>query len=401
MKVLQLCNKPPFPPADGGALAMQAVTDGLLAAGAKVRMLCIATDKHPFDEEKIPAAWKNSVQPEAVYVDTRVKPLPALANLFSSSSYNIERFRSAAFEKKLEQLLRRETFDIVHLESLYMTPFLPCIRRFSEAAVVLRAHNVEHRLWERLATHESQPKKSYFRLLASRLARYENETAVLADAIVTITQEDAGYFRSLPDAPPVHVLPFAMPLPEPAEGKPETGTVFHLGSMDWKPNEEGVRWLIGSVWPLVLKAIPGARLHLAGRSMPDAFRLLDTPGIEVHGEVADAREFLSRYAVMTVPLLSGGGMRVKLVEGMASGKAIVTTSVGREGVDAENGKQLLVADDAAAFAAAITRLLRDHTLAVQLGEAARLFAGNFFDRATATAKLLDFYSEIIRKKKTR
>ncbi|TND09000.1 MAG: group 1 glycosyl transferase [Bacteroidetes bacterium] len=395
MKVLQLCNKPPLPQADGGTMASHAVTAGLLDAGCRVKLLCIATQKHPFLPGKMPDDWKKATEIEAVFADTRVKVWPAFFNLFGSGSYNISRFYSKAFDEKLAALLQRETFDIVHLESLYMTPYLATIRRYSKAPVVLRAHNVEHLLVERLAKNEKKfLEKKYLAFLARRLRNYEANVLPRIDGLITITQKDAGLFRDMHVQSPVHVLPFAMPLPAMPDVKPEPLSVFHLGSMDWKPNLEGVHWLLHEVWPLVLREEPGATLHLAGRRMPGELMNGNFRGVKMHGEVDDTHHFMARFGIMAVPLFSGGGMRVKIVEGMALGKAIVSTTIGMEGIEAENGVQAAVADDAKTFAQTLIRLLRSPAKAEEMGKAARDFAGNFFDREKATGKLLDFYGQL-------
>jgi len=164
MRILQICPKPPLPAVDGGALAMHAVTEGLLQAGMSVKVLAIATEKHPFLPDKISAEYKSATGIETVFIDTGVKYIPAFLNLFSSSSYNVNRFYSVEFANKLKSVLEKETFDIIQLESLFVAPYLYMIRQFSKAKVVLRAHNVESKLWERRAEQENQSlKKRWFK----------------------------------------------------------------------------------------------------------------------------------------------------------------------------------------------------------------------------------------------
>ena len=124
MKILQLCNKPPLPAVDGGTLAMHAVTQGFMECGndVNVRVLAIETEKHPFQEEKLTEEYKRETGIETVFVDTGVKFLPAFFNLFSSASYNVERFYSKEFDTKLEDILKKENFDIIHLESIFVAP---------------------------------------------------------------------------------------------------------------------------------------------------------------------------------------------------------------------------------------------------------------------------------------
>lgn len=398
MRVLQLCNKPPLPATDGGGQAMHSVTLGLLHCGVDVKVLTIATDKHPFLPQQMPDAYRLDTHIEAVYVDTRVKGKDALLNLFSSSSYNIDRFRSAAFSEKLRQVLLQETFDIVQLESLYMTPYIDVIRANSQAKIVLRAHNVEAALWQRQAEQEKNPvKRRWFRSLAKKLEDYERITIPLVDAVVPITEEDAAVFRKMiPGKIPVHVLPFTRPPQTTHASQPiEPLSVFHLGSMDWLPNIEAVKWLTQEIWPMVIKSVPDAQLHLAGRSLDKNDPAFAGKQIANHGEVSDAAEFISQFGIMVAPLRSGGGMRIKLIEAMDARKAIVATTIGAEGTGATNGKELLLADNTQAFAEAIVRLLKDEALAKTLGSHAKEFSTKYFDWEGSLKKLVDFYNTLL------
>ena len=168
MKVLQVCLKPPYPKVDGGCIAMAAMTESMLMAGHSVKVLCMSTHKHPFDASKVPSEILRNTEMEAVAMDTRLKPHKALANLFTSQSYNIERFFSKAFETRLISILKEGEFDVIHLESIFCTPYMETIRKYSKAKVVVRTHNVEHHIWEQLAENEAiAVKKWYLNLLAS------------------------------------------------------------------------------------------------------------------------------------------------------------------------------------------------------------------------------------------
>jgi glycosyltransferase involved in cell wall biosynthesis len=396
MRILQLCNKPPFPAVDGGCLALHSVTRGLLEAGETIRVLTASTSKHPFKEREFPAAYRDSTGIEAVFLDTEVRAIPALLSFFRASSYNVNRFYSESFAHKLEEILRKDDFDIVHIESIFMGLYIPAIRRHSKAKIVMRAHNAEHLLWEQRTRSEKNPlKRFWFSNLTRKLKKAELEIIRSCDALVPITEQDKAVFRNYFPQLPMHVLPFAMPLPEiKAPTAPQAETVFHIGSMDWAPNIEGVKWLLENCWPAVLKTRPQATLHLAGRTLaPNSPDYLGT-NVVVEGEVPDAHEFIRRYSVMAVPLLSGGGMRVKLVEAMALGKAIVTTTIGAEGSGIESGTHALLADTAEEFSAAIVRLLENPSLAEKLSENARHLATTEFELGAATKKLVEFYHSL-------
>ena len=151
MNILQICNKPPFPAVDGGAIAMNNTTQGLLNNGHKVTVLAISTPKHPVNYENLPEEYIKNTNFQTVFIDTSIRLRDAFFNLFTKKSYNIERFISVGFTQQLQKILTRESFDIVIIESLFVAPYISTIKSISNAKIVLRAHNVEHKIWERIS----------------------------------------------------------------------------------------------------------------------------------------------------------------------------------------------------------------------------------------------------------
>ena len=172
MKILQVCSKVPYPSKDGGSIAMNILTEGLIACGNQVTVLAMRTSKNNIKEEEIDPAYRKKTPYRSVFIDTSVKLFPAFLNLFSSKSYNVIRFYSREFEEALISLLIKENFDIVQLETLWVTPYVEAIRKNSRAKIIFRSHNVEYSIWERLAALTHNPlKRSYLKLLASRLKK--------------------------------------------------------------------------------------------------------------------------------------------------------------------------------------------------------------------------------------
>ncbi|MGL4599386.1 MAG: glycosyltransferase family 4 protein [Bacteroidia bacterium] len=394
MKILQLCNKPPFPATDGGCLAMVAIADGLMDAGHEVHVLAIHTPKHPNLPEKFPSAWIKRTQYKTKLVDTSINPFHAFLNLFQKESYNVSRFYTESFATLLKQQLETETYDCIHLESLYLVPYLPIIKQYSKAPVILRAHNIEHQLWERRTQACKGLKKWWFESLTKKLKVYESEALKQVDGIAAITKSDADFFKSQTQVP-VETIAFAMPIPESNTEIAEPASIFHLGAMDWQPNSDGVRWLVHEVWPMVLNEIPTAKLHLAGRYLKTDDPAYKGKNVIIDGEVDDAHGYISRKSIQLIPLHAGGGMRVKLIEGMALQKAIITTSIGAEGVCGTSGKEFLIANDAHEFAKAIIQLANNPEQVKQLGHNARNFVQEQFERKKITEFLLQFYTRLI------
>ncbi len=395
MKVLQLCIKPPLPTVDGGTMAMNSITQGLLREGCEVKVLAMESDKHPADRAKMGEEYLRQTGFESQYVDLSVKPLAAAVSMLCGESYHVKRFRSEAFAARLRAILEQETFDVVHLESLFMTPYVPLIRSLSDAKVVLRSHNVEHVIWQRVAASTPRGfKRWYLKHLALALRAYELEHVNDYDGVVCITKGDADYFRQHGCRRPLTSIPFGVEPDDAANVDVEPASLFHIGAMDWMPNRESIEWLLDEVWPVVHREVPQAHLYLAGRKMPQKW--MDTPmdGVTVVGEVPDAGYFIAGKQINVVPLLSGSGIRVKIIEAMAAGKAVVTTTVGAQGIDYTEGENLLVADTPAQFAAQIKRLVDDQEYCHSVGEAAARLVAEHYDVKRLTAQLLQFYDKI-------
>ena len=396
MRVLQLCNKPPFPAVDGGCIAIKNISLGLLSADIDLKILTISTSKHPFDEKDYPDDFIKKTKIEGVFVDTRINVIDAFSALVTSDSYNVSRFFSTDFDMKLRQTLQKKKFDCIHLESLFMTPYLDTIRKFSKAKVVMRSHNLEHLIWERLANLEKKSaKRIYLKHLSKKLKKFEEKVLNEVDGIAAISFDDSIRYERLKCNVPLITIPFGIDLDQyPIEKKKKSNGIefFHIGSMNWNPNVEGVNWFLDEIYPKVLSK--DFKLHLAGREMPTYLSNMASKNLEVHGEVNSANEFINAYDVMVVPLLSGSGMRIKIIEAMALGKTVVTTRVGVEGIDAKHGENILVAKTAQEFVEIIKDLIANPKMVEKIGKNARKLVEKKYDNASIINKLTEFYQAI-------
>lgn len=393
MRILQLCPKPPRPARDGGCRAMDALTMALLESGYEVRVFAIETEKHPALPSEFSKSYLEQTRFESVPVKTALHPIDALAHLLTWESYNISRFHSPTVEDTLRDILRRELFDVILFESLFMAPYLHIVGELSDAPCVLRAHNVEHRVWATLARQTpGLTRRLYLRALTQQLATYEKRMLNAFDGIAAISPEDRAIFLELGATVPIEVIQFGVDV---YWGPVETmNHVYHLGAMDWQPNLQGVQWLLTEVWPRVLARSPEAKLVLAGKAFPAHLPGTDQAGITVLGEVDDAGDFLQGAGIALVPLLSGSGIRIKAIESMAYGKAIISTGLGVEGLGLTHGKDVIIADTPTAFAEAIAGLLDNPARAASLGSEARTFARNHFSHAAVTSRILTFLNRM-------
>ena len=400
MRILVLSNRIPYPPKDGGAIAVLNMVYGFIRQGCSVKMLSLNTNKHYVKVDSLPAGLLKDAQLEAVDINTNVKALPALSNLlFSSQSYNITRFYSSEFEKKLIHILKNNEYDIIQLEGLHISTYLPAIRAHSKALVSLRAHNVEHIIWQRLAEAEGGgPKSRYLKILAKRMKKFELHIMNQFDSLIAITKEDADYFREKGCVIPIHVSPAGLTVKDYkiSSKKPEKGSLFHLGALDWMPNQQAIQWFLEDIWPKVLEQKPEAKFYVAGRNLPDWITNLKIKGVVIEGEVQSAADFIDSKEIMVVPLLSGSGMRIKIVEGLALGKCIISTSIGAEGIHYSNNENILIADTAEEFSEAIIKCLENEKLPLEIGRKARLLAEKEYDNDKITKDLTGFYSKLIK-----
>lgn len=374
---------------------MLSMAEGLNAAGVEVVQLMVGSPGHPFPDQ-IPSDYPFQIR--RVYLNTRVNVWDALINLAGSASYHLSRFRQQAFRRALIEILQQQSFDIVQAESPYMLVYLHEIRRYSKAKVVLRAHNVEFMIWSRAArSGRNFLVAPYLRLQSARLKREEVFLAKSCDGLVAMSSDDLALLKAQGVQIPSTVIGIGTGL-NPPENLPDQiakRQIFHLGAMNWFPNREGVLWFLNDVWPLVRKLIPGIKLHLAGHGMPAEISAGSYTDVII--EKADnAAAYMLSHGIMIVPLLSGSGIRVKIIEGMKLGKVIVTTEIGAEGLGVVAGEHILIAHGASEFAEQLKRCFEDPALTIKISENARKFAAEKFDTSKLTDQLLQFYQNLLK-----
>jgi polysaccharide biosynthesis protein PslH len=398
MNILILCNKSPYPPKEGGPIAMNMIIEGLISAGHNVRVLAMNTNKYSINPVNIPDEYKEKTRIELVYVDLSFRPLKAFFNLFTDRSYHVERFISNAFAYKLDKILKEEEFDVIQFEMTFMRPYLELVRQNSKARTILRAHNIEHLIWERISKTTTNPlKRIYLRHLSRTLKNHELTSINDFDGVAAITKNDADFFVQAGCRVPIADIPFGINFSrfqEPSENTSDI-TLFSIGSMNWIPNQEGIRWFLEKVWPDVIRQNPSLKYFIAGREMPIWLTESHYPNVEIVGEVDDALKFMHEHTIMIVPLFSGSGIRIKIIEGMACGKTIISTSVGAEGIHYTDLEDILIADDPFEFIEMISACLNDRVFLNRIGKNARELIKKDYDRDLIIQKLVGFYQKIV------
>lgn len=399
MNILQLCRKFPYPLKDGESIAVTYLAKAYHELGATLTLLSFNTIKHFFKIEDLPVSFNHYQAIHTSYLNNHPEPIGAFLNLFSKKSYHISRFTTDDFSQKLCNLLQQETFDIIHLESVYFAPYLPLIRKFSTAKVVMRAHNVEFEIWERVAENTTfLPKKWYLSYLVKKLKRYEIAQLKNYDLLLAMTPKDLTYFNKMGYNGRSLVTPIGLELKDyqSYDTNFQQPAISFIGSLDWVPNQEGLTWFLDEVWLDLRKEFPTLEVHIAGRNTPEWILQKAGNGVVVHGEVPNAQVFLNKYPMTVIPLFSGSGMRVKILEGMAMGRIVITTTLGIEGIPAIPGKYVLIADTKEAFIKKIRYIINDNTKAVAMMQAARDFIEQHYDNKMIARNVLKTFREVLK-----
>lgn len=290
--------------------------------------------------------------------------LDLLRNVPMRVPYMVMGHRLAAVRARVAALARDRRPDVVHVE---WTPLVANVPDGLGVPVVVSAHNVERDIWARYREAErSAVRRAYVALQHRKVARFERRALAEAAAVVAVSEGDAATIRAWTGQRHVTVVPNGVdgarfaPVPGAAAGSRE---LLFLGSLDWRPNQDGVVWFLDEVWDRVRAAVPDARFQVVGRAPPPwlVARCRRAPATACDGSVPDVRGFVARAAAVVVPLRVGGGSRLKICEALAMGRPVVSTTVGAEGLDVADGADL--ADGAAAFAEAVVAVLRDPTRA--------------------------------------
>ena len=354
-----------------------------------------------FREPDQPAADVEGMKEVAARVETITRREPAKGtlrfyvdaalHLVDPLPYAVGKYRSAEYRRRLEALLARERFDLIVCDFLFPAVNLP--KRLPCPAVMF-THNVESEIWRRHAeTKTGVLGRLLYGAQYRRMLRYERRELARFDGILAVSDADRDTFTRLyPGAisQPVHVVPTGVDTDyfEPASSDPQSRAMVFTGSMDWLPNEDAMLYFCREVLPAIRAEIPDASLAIVGRTpTPAVKKLAEEHGVTVTGRVDDVRPYMKEAAVYIVPLRIGGGTRLKIFEAMAAGKAVVSTTVGAEGLPVTDGEHVRLADEPAAFARAVVHLMRDLDERRRIEAAARALVVARYDWSAVAGEL--------------
>lgn len=372
MKILVLDEEFPWPPDTGKRIRSLNLTRRL-ARNHEIHYLAYGSE----GSEAARGLADLGIAPVAVRPRVPRKSGPVfylrlLLNLMSPLPYVVSSHYSKEFADELASQLERHRPDLIVCE---WSPYAEYIRSLSTPTKLIVAHNIEHLIWQRYYENETNPlKKWYIGIQYRKLKEFEQEAFRWAEGATAVSDREAEQIRSFcPDTIVTTVdngvdLEFFAPSTEPTV----SNRLVFVGSLDWRPNQDAVRYFADKIMPELEKLDLQVEIDVVGhKAPPDLMALDDRRGINMRGRVPDVRPFIRAADVYVVPLRIGGGTRLKILEALSMKKAVVSTTVGAEGLQVVDGEHLLLADDPATFAGCVKRLFDDRALNTELGEKGR------------------------------
>ncbi len=324
------------------------------------------------------------------------RTLDYLRKLLLPVPYAVSRFASPLVKAKIKALLESGKFDVIIADFLDAAINLPDAMTIP---AVLFQHNVESEIWRRHAATEANPaKRLMYQVEFKKMLGYEQTIIRKFQHTIAVSKHDRELMLRWAHNAAITVVPTGVDVKQYRAGfndDPEALVMF-VGAMDWEPNIDAVEFFRNEMWPSVIARIPGARFCIVGRNPDRRVQKLASGSIEITGRVESVAEYLRKAAVVVVPLRIGGGTRLKIYEAMAAGKAVVSTTVGAEGLDVSRGRDILIADDPRNFADAVVNILSDREARLSYERAASETAGKY-DWSVIAAKFGEVLESVINK----
>ncbi len=369
MKILYITNKPIYPKVDGGCVAMANFLENLTFQNCKIHHIAIATQKHPFEQSNYPIELQKKIDISSVEIDTKVKPLNTLKSFLKNSSYHIDRFYSSELLQKISSTINENSFDCIIMDSLYSSAHLNDIKKVYSGKIFIRTHNVENEIWKDLAKNTKNPiTKILLSKLAKNLEKYEIKSLKNVDGIMCISEEDLSTFEKMGISTKKTTISVSIPENK-IKNDYNSNDLFHIGAMNWKPNEEAVNRLI-DIFPKI-ESKTNIQLHLAGSHFPKHLRTSNS--IKVHGFVENIFDFAIKSGILVTPITSSSGIRIKILEMMSIGIPIITTEKGAKGIHYKNKDCLVIANSNEEIITQSISLIKNKDRRMEIGKNSRSY----------------------------
>jgi glycosyltransferase involved in cell wall biosynthesis len=394
MNILQIAPKVPFPLLDGGSLGVFNITKHLSERGHKITFLTFSMNEIDANSE-----FRKYCNLIIVKKDTSNKVFGLLMSYFSKIPYTHYKYISNEFIEVIRKELSKKKYDIVHIDHLHMSYYVDFIKSNFSIPVVLREHNYETLIWERLCKSEEKLIKGIiYRTQYKKMQGHEITECKKFDFCITVTNEDAEKIIQKDSSINVEVIPAGVDLKYFFKSDVESikeRTILLLGALDWFPNIDACKWFYYNIFPLLKKKYPDVVLTVIGKNPPEEILNIKDSSVNMLGMVGDIRPYLRSSNVCVVPLRIGGGMRIKILEMFAAGKAIVSTSIGAEGIEVNNEEHLLIGNDEISIVNAISKIFDDKNFMKHISENGYNLVCEKYSWSKIAEKFEQFYISVI------
>jgi sugar transferase (PEP-CTERM/EpsH1 system associated) len=389
--VLMLVARVPWPLDDGWKMRTGNILKGLAAQGAEIDLISFGDP-----DQLVPDAFRSACA--RIQLVRRERPYAVgdlVRGVLGRTPFSVLNYRAEAFAQGVRDACRDTAYDLLLIEDVVMAQYAV---EASARVAFLDMHNIESHLLQRYARSERHlARKGYAYLTARKLTHYERAISRRFDRVLVCSEEDRGRLRSGASDLPVAVVPNGI---DPAyfsdaAVRPVDGSIVFVGSMDYHANISGVTHFVRAILPMIRSRHPNVTTYVVGKNPAPEVRALAGDDVVVTGAVDDVRPYVAAAAVSVVPLLVGGGTRLKILEAMAMGKAVVSTPVGAEGIPAPDGVALVLAEQGHEFADRVCELLEDRQRAEAIGGRAREFVLRHYDWTAIVDEIVDRFEELV------
>lgn len=328
------------------------------------------------------------------------KAFNAARSCFTSRPYVLYEYVRRDMADAIQRMIAEEHIDVVHVHNLHMVQYAPFK---NGAAFVYDTHNLDHVLWERFAKIQKNPFARLFsRLQCAKFIHWQRYAAAHSEKIVTLSDQERDEYLRMAPAADVVAVPNGADIEffQPRDAAPEPDSIIYFANLEWKPQSDAGIYFHNEILPLVRQKIPRAKLYLVGNKPPEEMRRLNSPDVVVTGFVEDIRDYIARAAVVVLPLRVGAGTKHRVFQALAMKKALVTTSIGAEGIALTHGQTAMITDDPKQFAAYTVQLLSDPQLRATLGENGRKLVLDRYDWRAIYPKLDQAFHDAVKKRQT-
>ena len=395
MKILFLSITVPFPPTDGGRIR---VLNLLKQIAQKNQISFLALETTPTDLEGITYLRELGIDAHLVQHAPNLPPLrlqTIVRAFIKKQPITVARYYFPAFRQKFDALLANNAFDLIDYEYFHAAQY----RVKADLPTLLTAHNVDSHIWCRLCERTDNPMRKFLFWTQKRaFNRYERVMLPKFDAIACTSEIDRALLQNICPDVTIEVIPNGVDteLYQPNHTLEEEATLVYTGSMDWYPNEDAVLYLADEIFPLIQARHANVKFYIVGQDATAQVRkLAERPGITVTGRVADVKPYIARATVYVVPLRIGSGTRLKILEALAMEKAVVSTTIGEEGLNLIDGEEIVIADKPVRFADAVIQLIADKGMRQRIGKQGRQRVEADYDWRRIGEKLHQLYEKIV------